>query len=655
MLKIGEIAFGKYRILSFLGKGGMGSVYLAENINVGNKWAIKEIMVSKSKPIDLMVEPDMLKRLNHPHLPRIVDVIKTPDSICIIEDYFEGQTLQKVLENRKLCSEDNVVKWSRQLAEILIYLHNLKPTPIIYSDLKPGNIIIDINLNLKLVDFGIARESSGTSSQGMFGSRGYAAPEQYQGIYDERTDIYSFGATFYHVLSANRYDLKSPCRLREYDKSFSEGIDHIINKCLQEDPSRRYQNAADLFKDLKFIDRFNSDYKKGVFKKKIVAAGIIGIILLGSLTLMLGINRKETTAVNLYQQKVKAGIQLTSEGKFDAAETSFKEALNYQNEPEVFKNLARLYLRQNKASQAVSFLNEKMQSGLIQNDTSTAYLLGSAYYELKDYNNAINYFQQSLQGSPDSQGDDYELAMRDLAVSYSRLGKYTEAEEVLGKLEKSKSSTSPVTSYVRGEISLAQKDFTQSRQYFEKARSGDPNNIEYILGTGRLYSAWSAAAPDMTDKIEKLKRAQEIAKEGENIDPFSIQNLTDWGGYSFALGQLYESTSNNTSISAFQQALLAFSKLKDIGIADANTYLNLAIVYDKLGDYQAAENAFQESLSQDEGSSHGNFVYGLFKLRHKEYATAYKYLQKTVDLNKNNYEVSAAISKINELKEKGWI
>lgn len=655
MLPIGTIAFGKYRILGFLGKGGMGSVYLAENINVGNKWAIKEIMLTSNRRVDLMVEPEILKRLNHPHLPRIVDVIRTPDSIYIIEDYFEGQSLQQVLENRQLCSEANVVKWCRQLAEILIYLHNLKPIPIIYSDLKPGNIIIDTSLNLKLVDFGIARETSGISSQGAFGSRGYAAPEQYRGVYDERTDIYSFGATFYHVLTCNRYDRQRPLRLSEYNKHFSEGIDHIIARCLQEDPGQRYQNAVDLYKDLKFIDRFNRGYKKEVYKKKLAVAGIIGLILLGSLTFMLGIERKAATAVNLYQQKMNAGIQLTSSGKYNEAEVVFKEALNYQNNPEVFLNLGRLYLRQNKASQAVDFIKEKIASGVIENDALTAYLLGSAYYDLKDYNNAISYFQQSLQVLPGTWGEDYELAMRDLAVCYCRLNQYGDAENVLKQLEQNKSSTSAITDYIRGEMEMAQGDMLESSRYLEKARTADPQNIEYILGTGRLYSTWSAASTSMADKIEKLQKAQQILQEGEKIDPYHIQIVSDYGNYSYQLGQLYETTGNKASSTAFQQACLAFNQLKNINGQDANTFLNLAMVYDKLNDYQMAEDSFQESLRLDEGSSHTNFIYGLFKLKHKRYTEAYQYLQKTVSLNKDSYEVSVARSKISELKEKGWI
>jgi serine/threonine-protein kinase len=129
VLKIGEIVFDKYRVLKLLGQGGMGRVYLAENINVGNLWAIKEINYSTGSPVDLLAEPDILKRLKHPHMPRIVDVIRTNCCIYIVEDYFEGQNLRELLKNRQVCNEANVVKWARQLAEILIYLHGLKPSP----------------------------------------------------------------------------------------------------------------------------------------------------------------------------------------------------------------------------------------------------------------------------------------------------------------------------------------------------------------------------------------------------------------------------------------------------------------------------------------------------------------------------------------------
>lgn len=655
MLQTGEVVFDKYRVLGLLGKGGMGNVYLAENINVGNKWAIKEIMRSKSRPIDLMVEPEMLKKLNHPNLPRIIDVISTRESIYIIEDYFAGQSLQQALEDRQLCSEVNVVKWCRQLAEILIYLHNLKPTPIIYSDLKPSNIIIDNNNSLKLVDFGIARETSGSSGQGVFGSRGYAAPEQYEGVFDERTDIYSFGASFFHVLTGKRYDKDHPIQLRQVNPDFSAGIDHIINQCLQEKPQLRYQSAAELYKDITLIDHFSRAYKRRAWKKRLTAAGITAVIMLGCITVMVGLESMQETKGDLYQQKIDTAIRLTSDGKYEAAEASFLDALHYGSSSEVYLNLARLYLRENKPSQAADFLSDKIQSGIIKNDLPAAYLMGTAYFDMKDYESAVACFQQALQLSTVSQGKEYEQTMRDMAVSYSRMGRYGEADSILANLTIGTDANSPLINYVRGEIQLAQNNYPESGSYFDKALQEDSQNNEYRLGAGRMFSAWSTASATPREKIEKLSRAQQILQEGIAIDPYNIQILSDYGLYSYDLGQLYESIGDNASRAAYEEARTAFVKLKDLGMADSNTYLNLALVYDKLDDYASADACFLKSLHLDEGSSHTNFIYALFKLKHKQYTQAYEYLQKTVDLNKNSYEVSAARSKIAELKEKGWI
>lgn len=655
MIQVGDMVLDKYHILRLLGKGGMGSVFLAENINVGNLWAIKEIPTPPGHSVGLTFEPEILKKINHPLMPRIVDVVRGKDSLIIVEDYFEGQNLQKVAENRHICSEGNVVKWARQLAEILLYLHNLKPMPIIYSDLKPSNIIIDQNLDLKLIDFGIARETSGYSSQGVFGSRGFAAPEQYQGIYNERTDIYSFGALFYYVLTGTRYDTKKPVRLLAVNPNLSQGIDHIAHKCLQLNPRLRYNNAAELSADLQHINQYNSDYKKRILKKRIAVGGTIAIIAVGLLTVNLGLAKIEATSQALYQERIDSGVSLTEEGRYLEAEASFTEALNYQKSPTVYQYLARLYLRENRPAAAIEFLNGRLINGDLQNSAATSYLMGSAYFDLKNYEKAITQYQQALQRPREELKRDYEPARRDLAVSYSRIGKYQEAELVLAEIEKDYGKGGAATNYIRGEIHLAQKNYGDAWTYMKKALDIEPQNTQYSLGLGQVLSQWSAESSSSTDKLRNMAEAQQIMRAAVSSDPYNIQVLSDYGRYSYELGGLYESTDDSRQQTAFQDAKVAFTKLKDIGIEDSNTYLNLAMVSDKLGDNSTAETYFMQSLRLDAGNSHANFIYALFKLKNEKYDSAYQYLQKTVDLNKNSYEVSAAQARIKELKQKGWI
>ena len=256
MLRDNEILEGKYKIIRVLGKGGTGQVYLAENLKVGNYWAIKEVNARKQLRSNLLAEVEILKKVNHRSIPRIVDIIEREDYLYIIEDYFAGTNLKELIKCRELCSEDNVIRWGRQLCEILSYLHNLEPSPIIYRDMKPGNIIVDNENNVKLVDLGIARiyQQEPDSETLCIGTRGYAAPEQYSGAGqpDNRSDIYGLGATLYHVLTGNNPNEPPYCLLpvRQVNPGLSTEIDKIIKKCTYSDPVLRYQCVEEIIAEL---------------------------------------------------------------------------------------------------------------------------------------------------------------------------------------------------------------------------------------------------------------------------------------------------------------------------------------------------------------------------------------------------------------------
>ncbi|MCX7921400.1 MAG: serine/threonine-protein kinase [Clostridia bacterium] len=256
----GQLFDGKYRILKVLGKGGMGTVYLAENVKLGTLWAIKSINKQANSKIDILVESNILKQLNHPSLPRIFDILEDESNIYVIVDYIDGTPLDKELQNVGKFPEETVVRWAKQICDVLIYLHTHKPNPIIYRDMKPSNIILTREGSIKLIDFGIAREyKAGSESDTIYiGTRGYAAPEQYgAGQTNAATDIFSLGITLYHILTGKGpneppYELKP---VRTLDKSLSEGIEYIISKCTRQDPGERYQSAQELLSELANIEK----------------------------------------------------------------------------------------------------------------------------------------------------------------------------------------------------------------------------------------------------------------------------------------------------------------------------------------------------------------------------------------------------------------
>src|SRR5699024_8630872 len=148
----------------------------AESTSLGTKWAIKAVDKRLSTEFDLLAEPNILKKLNHPSLPRIIDIEEDENNLYIIEDYIDGKSLDRQLKEKKNFDENIVINWAKQLCDVLIYLHNQKPNPIIYRDMKPANIIVDKDDNVKLIDFGIAREFKidNDSDTTYMGTRGYA-------------------------------------------------------------------------------------------------------------------------------------------------------------------------------------------------------------------------------------------------------------------------------------------------------------------------------------------------------------------------------------------------------------------------------------------------------------------------------------------------
>ena len=273
MAERGTIIEGKYEVLKLIGKGGMSKVYLAMDKNLNKQWAIKEIerkAYDKKNEVvvaSAMAEANMMKKLDYPSLPRIVDIIEKENVIYVVMDYIEGETLSSVLSKEGAQPQEVVIEWAKELCRVLDYLHTQNP-PIIYRDMKPANIMLQPNGNIKLIDFGIAREykEQNLADTVSLGTKGYAAPEQFggKGQTDARTDVYCLGVTLYHLLTG-----QNPCEppyeiypIRYWNPQLSSGLEAIIQKCTQLNPEDRYQSCAELLYALDHYDEMDEGYRK---------------------------------------------------------------------------------------------------------------------------------------------------------------------------------------------------------------------------------------------------------------------------------------------------------------------------------------------------------------------------------------------------------
>lgn len=296
MLEIGSIIDGKYKVLNKIGQGGMSVVYLAMNEKANKQWAIKEVRKDGVKDFEvvkqgLVVETDMLKRLNHKNLPSIIDVIDQEDNFLIVMDYIEGNPLSQSLEEYGAQPQELVIKWAKQLCDVLGYLHTRTPA-IIYRDMKPANVMLTPDGNLTLIDFGTAREykERNIADTTCLGTVGYAAPEQFggQGQTDARTDIYCLGATLYHLVTGMNpseppYEIKP---IREINPSLSSGLEKIIMKCTQRNPDDRYQSCAELMYALEHYDEIDDRFRRKQTRR---IAAFIGAVVMSGVCLGTGI------------------------------------------------------------------------------------------------------------------------------------------------------------------------------------------------------------------------------------------------------------------------------------------------------------------------------------------------------------------------------
>lgn len=277
MLSPGSVIEGKYRIVKVIGTGGMSTVYLAMHEQLHEKRAVKEIRYGGDNLQELewqrlIAEIHILKKLKHPSLPTIMDVIQKGKNILVVMEYIEGITLQEKIQKEGVMSEKEGRAVARQLVGVLRYLHNREP-PVVHRDIKPSNLMLREDGSLVLLDFGTAREGRGGRSRDTIclGTRGYAAPEQYRSDAqtDERTDIYCVGTTLYHLLTG-----KSPAEppykmysIRRWNSQLSEGFEKIILKCTRENPKERYQNCDVLLADLMQLEK-KEELMSRVYRKR---------------------------------------------------------------------------------------------------------------------------------------------------------------------------------------------------------------------------------------------------------------------------------------------------------------------------------------------------------------------------------------------------
>lgn len=243
----------RYYITRIIKIGGQGAVF--ETIDDNDEvYAVKELLDRFTDPVEraeaierFETEAKLLKTLSHPRIPKVYAYFKDEGRLYVAMEFVHGHDLEDVIKKQGSISEQQTLEWADQICDVLDYLHNHKPEPIIFRDMKPSNVMIQPDNSIKLIDFGIAKVFENTNRGTQIGTPGYAPPEQYQGLASIESDIYALAATLHHALTGRDPRDNPPFTFPQayaLKPSVSHHTSDAISHALQMKPEDRFHSVA---------------------------------------------------------------------------------------------------------------------------------------------------------------------------------------------------------------------------------------------------------------------------------------------------------------------------------------------------------------------------------------------------------------------------
>lgn len=328
-----QVIAGIYEIQDQIGSGGGGIVYLGRHMRLEKQVVLKaDRRTLSTKPEALRREVDMLKGLSHRYIPQVYDFVQEDGVVYTVMDFVPGQSLDKLLSEKRPIAQPDIIRWSCQLLEALSYLHSRPPHGILHGDIKPANIMLRPDGDICLIDYNIALALGENGAVKVGLSRGYASPEHYGVDYsklkqedaadateilvsdpagrisssassgngssrgvllDVRSDIYSLGATLYHLLSGRRPPQEASKIEPLGSETCSEAVAAIIKKAMSPDPNLRYQSAEEML--AAFANLHRQDQRMCRHKRRMIACAISlgGLFLIGGACAFTGLKQLE--------------------------------------------------------------------------------------------------------------------------------------------------------------------------------------------------------------------------------------------------------------------------------------------------------------------------------------------------------------------------
>ena len=496
----------------------------------------------------------------------------------MVMDYIEGESLKEKLRREKTIPAKQVIDWARQLSEVLAYLHTRKPHPIIYRDMKPDNIMLTPEGKIKLIDFGIAREFKTESSTDTtnLGTKSYAAPEQMSGKQtDARTDIYSLGVTLYHLVTGKSlneppFELKP---IRHWNSSLPEGLEHIITKATQSEPTARYQSCSELSYDLENINKLTAGYKSKLRRKLSIFLIPVVLFLAFSTTSVLGYKGIKNTQFQDYMSLVNASTVQLMNGEDTKAIERLEKAITTvdKTRPEAYINLLDLYSSRDETDTGLAKIETYIEDkyGDIQKNNEIRFKMGMTYFDKKrNYSEALKHFNQvDTEIIPDAK---YYESLAATMIS----------------------------------MNIDYQMFTDKLIEFEKFNDRLPNErrkIDNYHSLANIYISYKGQIPEANTKAIEI-----VGKAYDVIDLIEAENLLIRYEVDFEqkLAQAFYSRGVNSkdqeaARADYEQAIEHYQTLLDLNASNEEDVLvKIGVIYQEMGESARAAEQFKRTMKK---------------------------------------------------------
>lgn len=573
-----------YEIRSKIGEGTGGVVYLAYHKRLEKLVVLKQIKRVSRNLESNRREVDILKNLQHTYLPQVFDFFYIKDKVFTVMSYIPGQSLKQLCDQGYQFTNQQLISWAMQLCLALNYLHSQNP-PIIHSDIKPANIMLRPDGNICLIDFNISFFLDGTAMLGY--TNGYSSPEQRsialnhndQVKLDEKSDIYSIGATLYYLATKKKYDENNPDFVTLINNT-SETFTRIIKKALSYNKNDRYQSAYEMYQALKNMPLDDKRYLSLIKKQRIIQISLTLLLAVSIVLTGLGIYTLKLERVEYYNELVASQKEYRIAKQFDKQSEVFKEAreLLPSSLESYYQNALSLY-QQDKYQECIEFIdydvldNERID--INQDKIGYFYgISGNCYFELEEYQDAVDQFASAV----DYLGYDEEL-YPDYPIALAYNDELDLANEELEKaIEHGLSEDSLY--YARGEINKSLDNDDIAIENFDHClKISDDDELKE-----RAYVLMS----DIYVDDQELNKAHDILTEAVDSLPVTYQMTL--------LERLIQVNIDLNTDASRKEALTYLQQVIDNNWDSYDTYDNIVVLNMKLKDYDQVTNTLDYML-----------------------------------------------------------